>query len=233
MIVEITPSPWIPLIDSAASIELSTGSSERYSKLRPLRGSLVRLMPPASRTLNPLLQASRAIMRPLARAELGIEARPKCDARGQRGGCVFLTEPRVDDTETRVAHQERWDTETRDAGGIARAHGSSRWDTLVPGLRDHRVFSHHTNYESESLVLGHLFLNLTRPHIGRRILCGSEPSLLRHNNLLLLLSFSCTRQLLHGSRFRPLSKSPFRSRSWTSVIKHHSNAVWIRDQDLI
>ena len=156
-------------------------------EVTPLAWVLGEVNAAASRTLNPLLQASRAIMRPLARAELGIEARPKCDARGQRGGCVFLTEPRVDDTETRVAHQERWDTETRDAGGIARAHGSSRWDTLVPGLRDHRVFSHHTNYESESLVLGHLFLNLTRPHIGRRILCGSEPSLLRHNNLLLLL----------------------------------------------
>ncbi len=77
LIVEITPSPWMPAIASPASTPLSSGSSERYSKLRPLRGSRARLTPPASITLRPRLRASRPTIAPEARASAGLKLAPR------------------------------------------------------------------------------------------------------------------------------------------------------------
>src|SRR5215475_12879432 len=66
----------MPLTDSAARTALCHGSSERYSKLRPLRGSRARLFPPASCTLKPRLRASRPIAPPEARASVGLKLAP-------------------------------------------------------------------------------------------------------------------------------------------------------------
>ena len=83
LIVEITPSPWIPAIASPASTPLSSGSSERYSKLRPLRGSRARLTPPASITLRPRLRASRPTIAPEARARAGLKLAPSAMPAGR------------------------------------------------------------------------------------------------------------------------------------------------------
>ena len=80
--VEITPSPWMPATDSPASTPLSSGSSDRYSKLRPLRGSRARLAPPASITLKPRLRASRPTIAPDARASSGLKLAPSASAAG-------------------------------------------------------------------------------------------------------------------------------------------------------
>ncbi len=55
---------WMPLIEAATSVPVSSGSSDRYSKVRPLRGSRIRLAPPASSTLKPLARASAPIIAP-------------------------------------------------------------------------------------------------------------------------------------------------------------------------
>jgi hypothetical protein len=75
--VEMTPSAWMPFTDSAASTALCHGSSDRYSKLRPLRGSRIRLIPPASCTLKPRLRASWPIAPPDARASAGLKLAPR------------------------------------------------------------------------------------------------------------------------------------------------------------
>ncbi|MCY1275707.1 hypothetical protein D9M70_243570 [compost metagenome] len=87
--MEITPSPWVPLMASAATAALSSGSSERYSKLRPLRGSRVRFMPPPSSTLKPLDLASRPSMAPVSRAS----SRLKLEARARLAGSAVAVSP--------------------------------------------------------------------------------------------------------------------------------------------
>ena len=67
----------MPLTDSAARRAVCHGSSEMYSKLRPLRGSRARLAPPASCTLKPRLLASRPIAPPEARASAGLKLAPR------------------------------------------------------------------------------------------------------------------------------------------------------------
>ena len=75
--VEMTCSPWMPLTDSAPRTPVSQGSSDRYSKLRPLRGSRCRLRPPASWTLRPLLRASLPTICPDRRASSGLKLAPR------------------------------------------------------------------------------------------------------------------------------------------------------------
>src|SRR4051812_2774709 len=72
-----------PAIASPASTPASSGSSPRYSKLRPQRGSRVRLAPPPSSTLNPLALASAPTIAPAAPASFGsqLEARDSPDGR--------------------------------------------------------------------------------------------------------------------------------------------------------
>ncbi|CFE39785.1 Uncharacterised protein [Mycobacterium tuberculosis] len=77
------------MIDSAAIVALNNGSSERYSKLRPLRGSRARLIAPASCTLNPRLRASRPIALPEDRASTGL----KLAARARPAGSAVAVSP--------------------------------------------------------------------------------------------------------------------------------------------
>ena len=131
--VEITPSAWMPLTDSAASRALCQGSSERYSKLRPLPGSRMRFSSPASCTLNPRLRASRPIA-PTGRALEGrVEARAQGDARrhGGRGVALAADVSSVRDAHARVAHPQRRDPQTRHPGRVGRTHRRS--DGLRPG----------------------------------------------------------------------------------------------------
>ncbi len=74
----------MPRIEAASSRPPSRGSSPRYSKLRPFRGSRARLAPPASSTLKPFWRASLPIMAPPsnARAGLKVEARARPEGRG-------------------------------------------------------------------------------------------------------------------------------------------------------
>ena len=84
LIVEAIPFDWMPAICAPASRPASSGSSPRYSKLRPPHGSRVRLTPPASITLKRLARASAPIIAPpacrISGSKLAALARPEGSA---------------------------------------------------------------------------------------------------------------------------------------------------------
>src|SRR5215470_409700 len=92
----------MPLIIAPATAPASSGSSPAYSKLRPLRGSRVRLTPGPSNTLKPFARASAPIMAPArsASATSNVAAMARPDGNG-------------------VAFLERRDAEPGDARDVA------------------------------------------------------------------------------------------------------------------
>ena len=67
---------WMPAIEAPPRRPLRSGSSLRYSKVRPPRGSRIRFTPPASMTLKPLALASAPITAPAARIISGSKLAP-------------------------------------------------------------------------------------------------------------------------------------------------------------
>ena len=66
-----------PRIWAATMLAANSGSSPPYSKLRPLRGSRARLIPPANMTLKPLRRASSPIIRAAtSHIQIDIATRP-------------------------------------------------------------------------------------------------------------------------------------------------------------
>ena len=74
--VEMTWLLWMPAICAPASIPDSRGSSPGYSKVRPLRGSRIKLTAPPSITLNPRARASAPIMAPPSRTRSRSQVAP-------------------------------------------------------------------------------------------------------------------------------------------------------------
>ena len=70
-----------------SKVPASSGSSPRYSKLRPLRGSRARLPPPASRTLKPLRTRLLADHRPAPIGGVLVPTRGQGQA-GRHRGCA-------------------------------------------------------------------------------------------------------------------------------------------------
>lgn len=66
-----TPSPCTPSIQATASSPASSGSSEKYSKLRPAAGWRFRLTAGPSTTPTPSATASRPIARPTSATSSG------------------------------------------------------------------------------------------------------------------------------------------------------------------
>ena len=82
LIVEITPWLCAPSIAAPTMSPVRSGSSEKYSKSRPPRGSRMRLAAPPSRTLKPLARASAPTASPCRRAR----ARSQVDASARLDG---------------------------------------------------------------------------------------------------------------------------------------------------
>ena len=177
LIVEITPSAWIPLIDSATSTALSSGSSEMYSKLRPLRGSRARLIPPASITLNPRLRASRPTIPPDSRASAGLKLAPSAMPAGSAVAVSpsrypGLVTPRLASLMSSAGTPSRGTPGTYPALiGVPSGMRSSR--TVIRSLD-----SHDADEQREPLVIGH-------PVFGRP---GSLISVARHGRSTIMQS---------------------------------------------
>ena len=74
-----------PRIWAATMLAANSGSSPPYSKLRPLRGSRARLIPPANMTLKPLRLASSPIIRAAtSHIQIDIATRPNSIGRRSR-----------------------------------------------------------------------------------------------------------------------------------------------------
>jgi hypothetical protein len=87
-----------------------------------------------------------------------------------------------------VAALQRRYAEAQDSGRIARADCGPFRDALVAHDADQGNGAEDADNHQESLVVGHLLLDLTRPHIGgRRILCRRGSGILCYDSLLLLL----------------------------------------------
>ena len=100
---------------------VTSGSSEKYSKIRPPRGSRTRFAAPPSRTLNPLPLASAPTVSPCRRASDEIPAGRQREVGGHRRRRVARPYvPRVGDAELGVGLLQGGNAEPRDAGDEAR-----------------------------------------------------------------------------------------------------------------
>ena len=98
---------------------LSTGSSDRYSKLRPHRGARIRFIPPPQSTLKPRDRASRPVKAPDIRASAGSKVAPSANT-GQRGRGVFRAAAAgVGHPRPAIGDQQRRNTKPRHAGHLS------------------------------------------------------------------------------------------------------------------
>src|SRR5215208_6012588 len=80
----------MPWIIAAPRTPERTGSSERYSKLRPHSGERLRLMPGPSTTATPWARASRPSASPTRRASCGSQDDPTAQAAGDADVVGFV-----------------------------------------------------------------------------------------------------------------------------------------------
>ncbi len=89
-----TPSRWTPATSAVASSPASTGSSERYSKLRPQSGDRFMLMPGPSTTETPIAFASRANASPTSANRSGFQEEAIPEAVGKQVAGTLPERPR-------------------------------------------------------------------------------------------------------------------------------------------
>ena len=78
-----TPRLWIPRTSAAPSTPATSGSSEKYSKLRPHSGDRLMFTPGPSSTATPSARASAPSARPTRSVSSGSNAEPSATAGGK------------------------------------------------------------------------------------------------------------------------------------------------------
>jgi hypothetical protein len=79
-----TPALWIPRTSAAPSTPLTSGSSDRYSKLRPQSGERLMLMPGPSNTATSSARASAPSARPMRSTSSASKEDPSATAGGKQ-----------------------------------------------------------------------------------------------------------------------------------------------------
>ena len=215
LIVEITPSPWIPAIDSAGE----HGAQQRVLGEVLEVAAVARVAREVDAAGEHHVEAAAARLAADHRARRArqrrVEARAQRDARRQRGRGVARPVARVGDPEAGVAHEQRRDPEPR-----ARPGRSPRSSARPSGMRSSRsgmnvVGAHDADEQREALLVGHLRLGLARPRIG----VGSG-----HGRERRPLSSGQSPDCRGGARFLPSSGPPTPTNRGTHAHQPHRTA---------
>ncbi len=163
LMVEMRPRLCAPAIMLPAISPVSSGSSEKYSKLRPPRGSRMRLAVPPRRTLKPFRARFSGHCLALKPREAHVPGRGEGEiGRHRRRRVAGADVARVGDAELGVRLLQGGNSEARDARHVAcRPDRSGRFGLVAPGRSDHAMD------QRQLLLIGHLLERHPRA-LGRR-----------------------------------------------------------------